>query len=77
MMALFCRRLFLLSDRNLKTLVGAPWGNRRPEPYFDKEIEVYPFNEHEGGGGHQFVRQVPWLAALAEGAAPSTPLDGM
>jgi len=33
--------IYFLSDRNLRTLVGAPWGNRRPEPYFDKEIEVY------------------------------------
>jgi len=33
--------IYFLSDRNLKTLVGAPWGNRRPEPYFDKEIEIY------------------------------------
>jgi tricorn protease len=33
--------IYFLSDRNLQTLVGAPWGNRRPEPYFDKEIEIY------------------------------------
>ncbi|MDQ8155345.1 MAG: S41 family peptidase, partial [Gemmatimonadota bacterium] len=33
--------IYFLSDRNLRTLVGAPWGNRRPEPYFDKEIELY------------------------------------
>ena len=28
----------------------------------DAEIEVYPFNEHEGGQGHHFVRQAAWLA---------------
>jgi len=33
----------------------------------NKTIEVYEFNEHEGGAGHQFTRQLPWLAALAEG----------
>jgi tricorn protease len=33
--------LYFLSDRNLETLVGAPWGPRQPEPFFDKEIEVY------------------------------------
>jgi len=32
-----------------------------------RSIDVYEFNEHEGGGGHQFVRQLPWLAALANG----------
>ncbi|TFB95986.1 acetylxylan esterase [Cryobacterium adonitolivorans] len=26
------------------------------------EIEVYPFNEHEGGQGYHFVRQAAWLA---------------
>jgi cephalosporin-C deacetylase len=29
----------------------------------DAEIEVYPFNEHEGGQGHHFVRQAAWLTA--------------
>ncbi|HZL01878.1 MAG TPA: acetylxylan esterase, partial [Cellulomonas sp.] len=28
----------------------------------DKEIEVYPFNQHEGGQGYQFSRQLAWLA---------------
>jgi cephalosporin-C deacetylase len=28
----------------------------------DAEIEVYPFNEHEGGQGHHFVRQAAWLS---------------
>jgi cephalosporin-C deacetylase len=32
-----------------------------------KDIEVYEFNEHEGGAGHQLARQLPWLAALASG----------
>ena len=35
-----------------------------------KEIDVYPFNEHEGGGGHQFTRQLPWLARVAERVTP-------
>jgi cephalosporin-C deacetylase len=29
----------------------------------DADIEVYPFNEHEGGQGHHFMRQAAWLAA--------------
>ncbi|MBI2408845.1 MAG: PD40 domain-containing protein [Gemmatimonadetes bacterium] len=33
--------IYFISDRNLRSLVGAPWGNRRPEPYFDKEMEIY------------------------------------
>jgi len=26
------------------------------------EIEVYPFNQHEGGQAHHWVRQAAWLA---------------
>ncbi|MCA0376855.1 MAG: PDZ domain-containing protein [Gemmatimonadetes bacterium] len=33
--------LYFLSDRNLQSVVGAPWGARAPEPYFDRPIEVY------------------------------------
>lgn len=28
----------------------------------DAQIEVYPFNGHEGGDGHQWVKQSRWLA---------------
>lgn len=30
----------------------------------DAAIEVYPFNEHEGGQGHHWRKQARWLAAL-------------
>jgi cephalosporin-C deacetylase len=33
----------------------------------DAEIEVYPFNEHEGGQGYHFVRQAAWLARQLAG----------
>ena len=33
--------LYFLSDRNLESLVGSPWGSRQPEPFFDKDMEVY------------------------------------
>lgn len=33
--------LYFLSDRNLRTVVGAPWGPRAPAPYFDRPIEIY------------------------------------
>ena len=41
-----------------------------------KAIEVYEFNEHEGGGGHQFARQLPWLAALVGGTPAASHTDG-
>lgn len=31
----------------------------------DREIDVYPFNGHEGGQGHQWVTQARWLADRA------------
>lgn len=33
--------LFLLSDRNLKSVVDAPWGTYQPEPFFDKKTLIY------------------------------------
>jgi len=33
--------LYFLSDRHLVSLVGGPWGARQPEPFFDKQWEVY------------------------------------
>lgn len=33
--------LYFLSDRDLQSLVGAPWGPRQPEPYFDRSIEIF------------------------------------
>ncbi len=33
--------LYFLSDRNFQSLVGAPWGSRQPEPYFEAQEKVY------------------------------------
>ncbi len=33
--------LYFLSDRDLRSVVTAPWGPRQPEPYFDAPIEIY------------------------------------
>ena len=33
--------LYFLSDRNMKSVVGAPWGPRQPEPFFDRPIKLY------------------------------------
>ncbi len=33
--------LYLLSDRNLHSLVPSPWGNYQPEPFFDKKTQIY------------------------------------
>ena len=33
--------IYFLSDRNLQSVVGSPWGPRQPEPYFDKPMKLY------------------------------------
>jgi tricorn protease len=33
--------LYFLSDRNLSTLVSSPWGPRAPDPFFDRENEIF------------------------------------
>ena len=33
--------LYFLSDRNLASVVGAPWGPRQPEPFFGKPMKIY------------------------------------
>ena len=33
--------LYFASDRNLRSVVGSPWGPRQPEPYFDRPIKLY------------------------------------
>ncbi|HXE54329.1 MAG TPA: hypothetical protein VN541_15005, partial [Tepidisphaeraceae bacterium] len=33
--------LYLLSNRNLSSVVGSPWGAYEPQPFLDKQTEVY------------------------------------
>ncbi|MEO8225550.1 MAG: S41 family peptidase [Gammaproteobacteria bacterium] len=33
--------LYFLSNRHFASLVGSPWGERQPEPFFDRMTEVY------------------------------------
>jgi tricorn protease len=40
--------LYFLSDRHLESLVGSPWGSRQPEPYFDRDMEVYAVALRQG-----------------------------
>ncbi len=35
------RFIYFLSDRNLRSIVGSPWGPRQPEPYFDRTMKIY------------------------------------
>ena len=40
--------IYFLSDRNFNTLVGAPWGSRQPEPYFDASEKLYTIALQKG-----------------------------
>ncbi|NNF08248.1 MAG: protease [Candidatus Eisenbacteria bacterium] len=33
--------LYFLSDRHFRSLVGSPWGSRQPDPFFDRQTEVF------------------------------------
>jgi len=33
--------IYFLSDRNLRSVVGSPWGTRQPEPFFDRPQIIY------------------------------------
>jgi tricorn protease len=33
--------LYFLSDRHFSSLVRSPWGNRQPEPFFDRTTRIY------------------------------------
>ncbi len=35
--------LFFISNRNLQSLVTSPWGQRTPEPYFDRQSRIYAY----------------------------------
>ena len=52
--------LYLLSDRNLKTVVASPWGTYQPEPFFDKKTKIY---------------QIPLVRDLRSPFTPPTELD--
>jgi len=39
--------LYFVSERNLNSTVGSPWGSRQPEPYFDKVAKIYALSLEE------------------------------
>jgi tricorn protease len=40
--------IYFLSDRNLQSVVLAPWGSREPEPYYDKTDKIYMLSLKKG-----------------------------
>ena len=40
--------LYFLSDRNLTSIVNAPWGARQPEPFFDRPMKLYQVSLKKG-----------------------------
>jgi cephalosporin-C deacetylase len=49
----------LMDDIVMPSSVFAAYNSYRAD---DREIEVYPYNGHEGGEFHQWVRQAEWLS---------------
>jgi len=42
------RILYFLSDRNLRSVVGSPWGTRQPEPFFNAPFKIYALSLRRG-----------------------------
>ncbi|MGB2843626.1 MAG: S41 family peptidase [Candidatus Aminicenantaceae bacterium] len=40
--------IYFLSDRNLRSVVGSPWGTRQPEPYFDRPQKIFALSLQKG-----------------------------
>lgn len=72
--------IYFLSDRNFQSLVGAPWGSRQPEPYFDKQDKIYhialkkgltspfkPVNELYSGASKKETSTPPVVSVDKEG----------
>lgn len=49
--------LYFLSDRNLVSVVGSPWGAYQPEPFLDRTTRVYLLALGEG-------QKSPWAPAM-------------
>ena len=84
--------LFFLSDRNLESSVGSPWGARQPEPFFDRQTMVFalalmkglrsPFQSDDeltlaGGGARDSGRAVGDTTRAPRAASPIVDLDGI
>ncbi len=35
------KSVYLLSDRHIRSIVHAPWGEKQPEPFFDNQTRIY------------------------------------
>ncbi len=40
--------IYFASDRNLKSVVGSPWGSRAPDPFFDRSVKIYAIALQKG-----------------------------
>jgi tricorn protease len=60
--------LYFLSDRNLQSLVGAPWGARQPEPFLDKQDKLYAIAMVDGAK-FPFAERTEFTANGAQPAA--------
>ncbi len=61
--------LYFLSDRNFESLVGAPWGSRQPEPYWDRQTKIYHLSLARGARSPFQADDEVYAAGNAEKAA--------
>jgi tricorn protease len=68
--------LYFLSDRHLQSSVGSPWGPREPEPYFDRQNEIF-FVRLQPGVRSSFQPDDELFTASKAPAAPTAPLPAI
>lgn len=79
------RWLYVLSDRNLASIVGSPWGNYQPEPFLDRKSKIYqialtrglrspfaPRDELADKGAGEAATSQPQSAAAPSQSAPAS-----
>jgi tricorn protease len=72
--------LWFLSDRHFRSSVGSPWGSRAPEPFFDRQSEIFALALHKNERFpfahadelHPDTSESPKKSAARPGAAKST-----
>ncbi|MGW8267345.1 MAG: S41 family peptidase, partial [Longimicrobiales bacterium] len=67
--------LYFLSDRNLESVVSAPWGPRAPGPYFDRHNEIFVVSL-QAGVRSPFAPDHELVAGEEEGRGTTTDSTG-
>ena len=52
--------MYIVSDRNIKTKTGGPWGSRQPEPFYTETGNIYAL-KLDSGAKFPFLQKDSWI----------------